>query len=105
MMKRKLMLKAGIITILLVCCTGPMLFSQIQTVGLPDPGFKERIKNAVDEIRIVDTHEHLQSEESILGKKESEPIDFTHLFPPGPAPQIACLLLMEKPSILQQIIN
>ena len=56
------------------------LFSQVQTVELPDPGFENRIKEAVNQIRIIDTHEHLRSEESMLEQKETEPVDFTHLF-------------------------
>ncbi len=56
------------------------LFSQIQTVSLPAPGFEDRIKEAVNEIRIVDTHEHLLPEKLMLERKETGPIDFTHLF-------------------------
>ncbi len=56
------------------------LFSQIQIVDLPEKGFEERIKKAVDEIWIIDTHEHLIFEEEMLQQKREKPFDFTHLF-------------------------
>ena len=54
------------------------LLSQVQIVDLPEPGFEERIISAVNEIRIIDTHEHLATEEQRL--QSPEKIDFTHLF-------------------------
>jgi len=79
-MKRKSTLKTCTGIVVLGFAIASNLLSQIQTVTLPDPGFEARIKKAVDEIRIVDTHEHLQSEEAILERKKTESIDFTHLF-------------------------
>jgi len=55
-MKRKYTLPVFIIVAVLAIFCASNLFSQIQTVGLPDPGFEARIEKAVDEIRIVDTH-------------------------------------------------
>ncbi len=54
------------------------VFSQIHIVDVPKANYKERIIKAVNEIQIIDTHEHLATEESRLqiGKK----IDFTYLF-------------------------
>jgi hypothetical protein len=80
MMKRKYTFWANGSLALLAFFCAPQLSAQIQTTVLPEAGFEERIKNAVDEIRIVDTHEHLRSEESMLEGKEAESIDFTHLF-------------------------
>lgn len=45
------------------------LFAQIQTTALPRPGFKDRIRKAVNDIWIIDTHEHLETEEARLQKK------------------------------------
>jgi hypothetical protein len=56
------------------------LFSQIQVVNLPEEGFEERINSAIDEIWIIDTHEHLVIEEEMLEGRKEEPLDFTHLF-------------------------
>jgi len=53
------------------------VYSQIQTTTLPSPGFDARIKKAVDNIRIIDTHEHLETEERRI---EQTNLDFTHLF-------------------------
>jgi hypothetical protein len=80
MIKRNQLLQVRISVVIPALLCAFNVFSQIQTVNLPDPGFETRIKKAVNEIWIVDTHEHLQSEEAILERKKSEPIDFTHLF-------------------------
>ncbi len=64
----------------LTICSISNLFSQIQTVALPDEGFEGRIKKAVDEIWIIDTHEHLMFEEKMLEQKQAEELDFIHLF-------------------------
>ncbi len=53
------------------------LNAQIRTTVLPDAGFEERIEKAVNEIRLIDTHEHLSTEESVL---QDSIFDFTHLF-------------------------
>lgn len=56
-----------------------LLFSQIRTVSdLPKSGFAERIKTAVDNIWIIDTHEHLESETARIANADK--LDFTHLF-------------------------
>jgi hypothetical protein len=52
-------------------------FSQIQTTILPSSGFASRIKAAVDSIWIIDTHEHLETEERRLERKN---LDFSYLF-------------------------
>jgi hypothetical protein len=52
--------------------------AQVQIVDTPKPGYEERITSAVNQIRIVDTHEHLTSEEHSI--KNAEKIDFTSLF-------------------------
>jgi uncharacterized protein len=56
------------------------VFAQIQTVDLPQPGFKERIEKAVDDMWIADTHEHLLMEDNLLKQKAEHPFDFSHLF-------------------------
>ncbi len=52
--------------------------SQIQIVDLPKPGFDERIITAVNDIWIIDTHEHLVPESGRL--QLADKIDFTYLF-------------------------
>lgn len=54
------------------------IFAQIQLVDNPEVGFEDRITSAVNEIRIIDTHEHLITEEQRL--KQVDKIDFTDLF-------------------------
>jgi len=55
-----------------------LLLSQVQVVDPPEPNFEERITSAVNEIRIIDTHEHLATEEQRI--QSSDRIDFTYLF-------------------------
>ncbi|MCB9502018.1 MAG: hypothetical protein H6696_08775 [Deferribacteres bacterium] len=53
--------------------------AQIRTVPrLPENGFAERIRSAVDSVWIVDTHEHLEVEEARISRAAD--LDFTHLF-------------------------
>jgi len=52
--------------------------AQIQTTDLPVPGFEERIENYVNGILIIDTHEHLITEEERIQKADQ--LDFTYLF-------------------------
>ncbi len=66
------------VTIFLTFIIVSITFSQVQIVEVPKPGFEERITLAVNEIRIIDTHEHLATEEQRI--KSAEEIDFTHLF-------------------------
>ena len=54
------------------------LFSQVSITDEPKAGFEERITSAVNEIRIIDTHEHLATEEQRL--KSNDKIDFSFLF-------------------------
>lgn len=54
------------------------IFSQVQIVDAPKAGFEDRITSAVNEIRIIDTHEHLATEEQRLSSTEK--IDFAFLF-------------------------
>lgn len=63
------------ITILLLVSP---FYSQINIFGEPQLGFDERIENAVNNIKIIDTHEHLQTEEERLHNNNN--IDFTNLF-------------------------
>jgi len=60
-----------------VLFSASVLFAQIQTTALPKPGFEDRIRKAVNDIWIIDTHEHLEMEEERLERKN---IDFTYLF-------------------------
>ncbi len=52
--------------------------AQVQIVDAPKPGYEERIRSFVNEIRIIDTHEHLMLEEQRL--QMADKIDFTTLF-------------------------
>ncbi|VAX22373.1 hypothetical protein MNBD_IGNAVI01-1674 [hydrothermal vent metagenome] len=45
----------------------PKLIAQIQTTVMPKIGFEERIEKAVNNIRIIDTHEHLRTEVGVMG--------------------------------------
>jgi hypothetical protein len=59
-------------------CIANLLYAQIQTTTtLPKSGFETRIRQAVNEIWIIDTHEHLETEEQRL---EQTDLDFTYLF-------------------------
>lgn len=51
--------------------------AQEQTQSAPIPGFEQRIRNHVDSLRIIDTHEHLFTPEIIKG---SYFLDFSLLF-------------------------
>jgi hypothetical protein len=54
--------------------TGPWckIHAQIQVRPLPEPGFEVRITNYVDQVKFVDTHEHIIDFEPI---KQSMPLD------------------------------
>jgi len=52
--------------------------AQVQIVDDPKPGYEERISSTVNQIRIIDTHEHLTSEEHRI--KNAQNLDFTNLF-------------------------
>jgi len=52
--------------------------AQIQTTELPEPGFEKRIEAYVNEIRLIDTHEHLITEEERI--QRADQLDFTYLF-------------------------
>ena len=52
--------------------------AQIRTTNLPEPGFELRIENHVNEIKLIDTHEHLITEEERIQKADQ--LDFTYLF-------------------------
>ncbi len=52
------------------------LNAQSSIRSLPKPGFEKRIQNAVNAIRLIDTHEHLMSESEAL----ASPADFSILF-------------------------
>ena len=70
---RRFFLQIFMITLI---CVFPV-FSQIQTTTLPVPGYESRIKKAVDDIWIIDTHEHMETEERRLEQKN---LDFSYLF-------------------------
>ncbi len=55
----------------------PELAAQIRTTVLPDAGFEKRIENVVNDIRLIDTHEHLRMEWQVMADSN---FDFTHLF-------------------------
>ena len=59
-----------------LCVFHCQVFSQIQLRPLPEAGFEKRIKNFVDKVELVDTHEHLM-DEFIGGEKSS--VDFMFL--------------------------
>ncbi len=66
------------ITIFFIFLFVGSILSQIQIVDPPKPNYEERITSAVNEIRIIDTHEHLFTEEERL--QAPDRIDFTLLF-------------------------
>jgi uncharacterized protein len=53
------------------------VYPQIQTTTMPEPGYDTRIKKAVADIKVIDTHEHLETEERRIEQKN---LDFSHLF-------------------------
>ncbi|MBE9463567.1 amidohydrolase family protein [Dyadobacter subterraneus] len=62
--------------IILLSLFPSFLFSQVQIRPLPEAGFEVRIKNFVDNIELVDTHEHLMQE--FVSTQKSAP-DFMFL--------------------------
>ncbi len=79
-MKRNISLPAYFSIILITCFVEVGLNAQIQTGRMPEAGFEDRIKNAIEGIWIIDTHEHLQLEEAMLERVKTDTLDFTHLF-------------------------
>lgn len=61
-----------------LCCLFGLASAQIQIYQPPRPGFTERIRKAVDRIRIIDTHEHLLPESERI--KRADQLDFTYLY-------------------------
>lgn len=63
-------------------CIASGIFShniaQIQTTDLPEPGFETRIEKYINDIRLIDTHEHLITEEERI--ERAGQLDFTYLF-------------------------
>ena len=53
------------------------LIAQIRTTVMPTAGFEKRIEKAVNDIRIIDTHEHLRTEEGVMNDSL---YDFIYLF-------------------------
>ncbi len=53
------------------------LRAQIRTTVLPEAGFEKRIEKAVNDIRLIDTHEHFVMEKQVTANSN---FDFTHLF-------------------------
>ncbi len=69
----------NILSLLLVwLLTFAAAFSQIQIIKAPMPGFADRIRAAVNAVRIIDTHEHLVTEEQRIAMAND--LDFTYLF-------------------------
>jgi len=52
--------------------------AQIRTTDLPEQGFEARIEEYVNGIRLIDTHEHLITEEERI--ERADQLDFTYLF-------------------------
>ncbi|MCK9413937.1 MAG: amidohydrolase family protein [Prolixibacteraceae bacterium] len=69
------LMRTTIISIL-ISFFGQGLNAQSTISVLPKPGFEKRIQNAVNAIRLIDTHEHLMSETEAL----ASPADFSTLF-------------------------
>ncbi|NQT27745.1 amidohydrolase family protein [candidate division KSB1 bacterium] len=69
-------MKCTSIMVFLINLAG-LLFAQIQVRELPEPGFEERIREYVNDLWIVDTHEHLAKEEGMLERSD---LDFTLLW-------------------------
>jgi predicted TIM-barrel fold metal-dependent hydrolase len=67
--------RTAIISVLILSF-GQGLNAQSSIRALPKPGFEKRIRNAVNDIRLIDTHEHLMSETEAL----AAPADFSTLF-------------------------
>ena len=63
-----------ILSFVFMCC---FISAQVTVVDKPAPGFEQRIRDFVSNIRIIDTHEHLATEEERLAMQG---IDFTLLF-------------------------
>ena len=71
-----------VITALLLVISVFTGFSQVQIRPLPKPGFEQRIREYVDNMKVVDTHEHL-----------TVPTDVTNLYAPD-----FSLLFLQYPS-------
>ena len=71
-------MKTSSLTFLFLFLSYHLYLPQINISGQPKEGFEERIISAVNEIRIIDTHEHLPTEEERLQNPQS--IDFSFLF-------------------------
>ncbi|RLD73821.1 MAG: hypothetical protein DRJ07_20325, partial [Bacteroidetes bacterium] len=67
-----------LVTFCLIILSANSVAAQVQIVDSPEPGYEERIISAVNEIRIIDTHEHLVTEEQRI--RQVDKIDFTYLF-------------------------
>ncbi len=65
---------AALLSILAFRCV--MAGAQVEIKPLPEPGFENRIRNHIDQLKIVDTHEHLLDPSRL---KESD-LDFMLLF-------------------------
>lgn len=68
---------AAVFMILIIPGVAP-LWCQVSLVAQPAPGFAERIRAAVNAVRIIDTHEHLVTEEQRIAMAGN--LDFTYLF-------------------------
>ena len=55
-------------------------FSTCQLSCNKNTNIENRIRNEVNNIRMIDTHEHLASEEEMLNRKSGKAFDFSHLF-------------------------
>lgn len=62
--------------VLIILTSGFSTNAQIQINPFPKKGYEQRIRNYVDQMKVVDTHEHLRSFE---GLKKATQIDFTLL--------------------------
>jgi hypothetical protein len=80
--KKKLKRMKRINKFLFAICMAVGIFSsniaQIQTTDLPEPGFEARIEDYINDIGLIDTHEHLITEEERI--ERAGQLDFTYLF-------------------------
>ncbi|MCK5820421.1 MAG: amidohydrolase family protein, partial [Bacteroidales bacterium] len=71
-------LKNSLFAITIALSSYIQINAQIQTTSLPEAGFEARIEIFVNEIKLIDTHEHLITEEERIAKADQ--LDFTYLF-------------------------
>ena len=68
----------NILTLFSLIAITTNIYAQVRITDLPEKGFEDRIREVVDSIWIIDTHEHLILEEDRI--KIGQDIDFSYLF-------------------------